>query len=100
LVKDLAAKIPDIDIAWLRALVRRHGSLAGAILGDARRATDLGTHFGAGLFAREIDHLRRYEWAMTAEDILWRRTKCGLHMTEAERAAVAAAMADCNAVLK
>ncbi len=92
LVKDLAAKVPDVDVTWLKALVHRHGSLAGAILGDARRAADLGPYFGAGLFARELDHLRRHEWAMTPEDVLWRRTKCGLHMTEAERGAVAAAM--------
>jgi glycerol-3-phosphate dehydrogenase len=100
LVKDLAVKVPDVDVAWLRALVRRHGSLAGAILGDARRAADLGAHFGAGLFARELDYLRRHEWAATAEDVLWRRTKCGLHMTEAERAAVATAMADCSATVR
>jgi len=100
LVKDLAAKIPDMNTAWLRALVRRHGSLTGTILGDARQTADLGTHFGAGLFARELDHLRRHEWAVTAEDVLWRRTKCGLHMTEAQRAAVAAAMADCAATIR
>jgi glycerol-3-phosphate dehydrogenase len=40
------------------------------------------------LFAAEIDYLIAQEWATSAEDILWRRTKCGLHMTAAEREAV------------
>jgi glycerol-3-phosphate dehydrogenase len=73
----------------VEGIVRRHGSRAGAILGDARSLADLGRHFGAGLTEREVEFLRREEWAQTAEDVLWRRTKCGLHMSEAERAAFA-----------
>jgi glycerol-3-phosphate dehydrogenase len=73
----------------VEGIVRRHGSRAGAILGDARTLADLGRHFGAGLTEREVEFLRREEWAQTAEDVLWRRTKCGLHMTEPERAAFA-----------
>ena len=42
-----------------------------------------------GLTAREVDYLVREEWARTADDVLWRRTKCGLPMTPAQRAAVA-----------
>ena len=45
-------------------------------------------HFGAGLTAREVEHLIGDEWAESAEDILWRRTKCGLHMDAAQRQAV------------
>ena len=55
------------------------------MLGDARRAEDLGEAFGAGLTAREVDWLRREEWAQSADDILWRRTKLGLRLTAAER---------------
>jgi glycerol-3-phosphate dehydrogenase len=73
----------------VEGIVRRHGSRAGAILGEARSLADLGRHFGAGLTEREVEFLRREEWAQTAEDVLWRRTKCGLHMTEPERAAFA-----------
>ena len=40
----------------------------------------LGEHFGAGLYAREVDYLVANEWARTAEDILFRRTKLGLHL--------------------
>ncbi len=65
----------------LRGLARRHGTRALHILGDARTLADLGRDFGAGLTAREIDYLIAEEWARTAEDVLWRRTKCGLPMT-------------------
>ena len=46
--------------------------------------------FGAGLSEREVDYLWQHEWAQTADDILWRRTKLGLHMTKTEIAAFAA----------
>jgi glycerol-3-phosphate dehydrogenase len=77
----------------LDGIVRRHGSRSELVLGNATRPEDLGTHFGAGLTAREIDVLIADEWAETAEDILWRRTKCGLHMDAAQRAAVEAYIA-------
>jgi glycerol-3-phosphate dehydrogenase len=53
----------------------------------------MGEDFGAGLTEREIDYLRREEWAVSADDILWRRTKCGLPMTAAQREHVAAHVA-------
>jgi glycerol-3-phosphate dehydrogenase len=62
------------------------------LAGDARGPADLGHHFGAGLYAREIDWLRREEWALSADDVLWRRTKTGLHLDAAARRAVAAHM--------
>jgi glycerol-3-phosphate dehydrogenase len=64
---------------------RLYGTRAEALLDGARGAGDLGEDFGGGLYAREVDFLRRTEWALTAEDILWRRTKLGLFMTPAER---------------
>lgn len=73
----------------VQAVVRRHGATAVEILGEARGLHDLGTHFGAGLTAREVDYFMASEWARTAEDVLWRRSKAGLHMTDAEREAVA-----------
>lgn len=69
-------------------LSRAYGTRLASVLGAAKRLGDLGAHFGAGLTQAEIDHLRTREWAMTADDILWRRTKRGLHMTEEERARV------------
>jgi glycerol-3-phosphate dehydrogenase len=72
----------------IESVVRRHGSRTPTVLGEAKSLADLGRHFGAGLTEREIGYLREQEWAQTAEDVLSRRTKCGLHMTEAERLAV------------
>ena len=64
------------------------------MLGDARTVADLGTDFGAGLSEREEDYLLENEWARTAEDVLWRRTKCGLHMSAGQRDAFERYMAD------
>jgi glycerol-3-phosphate dehydrogenase len=72
----------------VEAIVRRHGTRATRILEDAIEPADLGRHFGAGLTEREVNYLVAEEWAQTADDILWRRTKCGLHMKPAEREAV------------
>jgi glycerol-3-phosphate dehydrogenase len=76
----------------VEGIVRRHGSRAAALLGEARSIAELGQHYGAGLTEREVEWLRREEWAETAEDVLWRRTKCGLHMSEEERGVLARAM--------
>ena len=57
-------------------------------MGDARGAADLGRCFGADLTEREVDWLMRTEWARTAEDVLWRRSKLGLRITAAEAAAM------------
>ncbi|MBV8457932.1 MAG: glycerol-3-phosphate dehydrogenase, partial [Acetobacteraceae bacterium] len=84
---DLHSAYPFLPARTIARLARSYGTLARNILGDARQPGDLGRDFGAGLTERETDHLIRHEWARTPEDILWRRSKLGLHMTEAERAA-------------
>ena len=81
------------DKPWLAApvrqgLARRHGALAYDVLGEANDIEGLGKHFGADLYAREVDYLMAHEWARDAEDILWRRTKAGLHLTPGARAAL------------
>jgi glycerol-3-phosphate dehydrogenase len=86
---ELRQKYPKIDAAILHGIARRHGTRAATILGDAKTTADLGRDFGAGLTQREVDYLVREEWALTADDVLWRRTKCGLPMTQAQRHAVA-----------
>ncbi len=92
-VSDLLREYERLPPDCLRALARRHGTLAREILGDARKPSDLGENFGAGLCAREVDHLIEREWVQIAEDVLWRRTKTGLHMEESQREAVAAYIA-------
>ena len=93
LVDDLARSYPKLDPGFVGSLARRHGSLSRVVLGDARDMADLGFDFGAGLRAREIDYLIAHEWARTADDVLWRRTKRGLHLDQRQRAAVAAYVA-------
>lgn len=74
-----------LDPHYLIRLFARHGQTAHEILKGIRFPDALGEDFGAGLTQHEVDYLIRHEWAVTAEDILWRRTKCGLHMTAAQR---------------
>ncbi len=83
------ARYPKLDPQWLERLLRRHGLCAAEILGGVRETADLGEAFGGGLYERELVYLIEREWAREPEDALWRRTKCGLHMTPAERERVA-----------
>ncbi len=81
-------KHPGLPIDYLRRLASRHGSRTERVLAGVRSMPDLGELFGAGatlLSEREIDYCMKEEWARLPEDILWRRTKCGLHMDAAER---------------
>ncbi|HEY9554723.1 glycerol-3-phosphate dehydrogenase [Allosphingosinicella sp.] len=73
----------------LGRLARSYGTRLKDVMGDATSLKDLGRHFGAGLYEAEVRYLTTYEFARTDEDILWRRTKIGLHMSAAEREAVA-----------
>jgi glycerol-3-phosphate dehydrogenase len=82
----LRARYARLDEGLLRGVFRRHGSLAAQVLGDG----ELGEHYGAGLCEREVRYLVEREWAVSAEDILWRRSKAGLQMTPAQRERVAA----------
>jgi glycerol-3-phosphate dehydrogenase len=82
----LRARYARVDNAVLGSVFRRHGALTEEVLGDG----DLGEHYGAGLYEREVRYLMQREWAQTADDILWRRTKAGLQMTPAQRERVAA----------
>lgn len=59
--------------------VNTYGTRISVLLGGASSMKDMGRDFGAGLFEREVAYLVDYEWALSAEDILWRRTKLGLH---------------------
>ena len=89
LVDDLMQTFPDLEPGYLQRLARLYGTRARELLGSAQIFSDLGRHFGATLTAREIDFLKQSEWARSADDVLWRRTKLGLIMTASERAAVA-----------
>ena len=85
LARDLAAVCPPLSPAVAERLARTYGTMARGILARVVRKEDLGIDFGAGLYEREVRHLVDNEWAITADDVLWRRTKLGLRVTEAER---------------
>lgn len=89
LERELKKRYPGLPEALLAALARRHGALAARVLAGARTVGELGEHFGADLYAREVDYLLEREWASSAEDVLWRRTKAGLHLSPQERSALA-----------
>ncbi len=77
---DLATRHPWLDAGLLRRLPRAYGTRVERLLGSAAAMADLGQEVLPGLHEREIDYLRREEWAITAEDILFRRSKLGLHL--------------------
>ncbi len=88
-VEQLAGRYPQLDRTLLRSIVGRHGSLSEQVLAGRHQPSDFGIDFGAGLTACEVDYMIDREWARTGEDILWRRSKAGIHLSEAQRAAVA-----------
>ena len=87
---ELAARYPFLPAAEAKRLIRLYGTRAFAFLGNAASLAELGEYFGHGLTAAEVDHLVANEWARTADDILWRRTKLGLHFTREQTARLAA----------
>ena len=93
LADTLIARYPFLTAAEATRLVRLYGTRAVAMLGDASTSADLGRTFGAGLTEREVDYLVVEEWAETAADIVWRRSKLGLRLTAQEIAALDAHLA-------
>ena len=79
-VEKLNEAYPNLTDRMLRRLARQYGTRAATLLGAARRLDDLGEVYGADLTQREVDYLVENEWARTADDILWRRTKLGLRI--------------------
>jgi len=71
-----------------RRLVRAYGTRVDQVLGEAHSIEDLGTRFGADLTAAEVRYLMAKEWAVTADDVLWRRSKLGLRFTKTEAEAL------------
>jgi len=88
LVEALASAYPALPRALLWRLARNYGTVTSAILGKSATLADLGQHFGADLYAAEVRHLMDREWARTAEDVLWRRSKLGLRLTADEATAL------------
>lgn len=86
------------DYPWLSAPLRQrfvqsYGTLCHQFLSSAHQLADLGVYFGAGLYQAEVDYLVTQEWAHTADDILWRRTKLGLAFSPAQTVTLSAYLA-------
>ena len=80
LAADFAREYPFLSPREARRYVRHYGTLTRRLLGGARRRDDLGRAFGADLTEAEVAYLMDREFARTAEDVVWRRTKSGLRM--------------------
>lgn len=88
LIDDLRCRYPFLDAFWARRLIRAYGTEAVTILGAARDRADLGRDFGATLHESEVRWLIDQEFARSAEDILWRRSKLGLRLSADQAAAL------------
>ncbi|MFZ2102903.1 MAG: glycerol-3-phosphate dehydrogenase [Oricola sp.] len=84
LKEKLAGSYPFLDSYHVKRLVRAYGTEAFDVLGDARGIHDLGQSFGGTLTEREAAWLMDREFARTAEDVVWRRSKLGLRMSAGE----------------
>ena len=69
----------------MRRFATAYGSRTDRMLDGAASWADMGRDLGAGMTEREAEWMRAEEWAVRAEDVLWRRSKLGLHMTPTER---------------
>ncbi|WP_421708366.1 glycerol-3-phosphate dehydrogenase [Algihabitans sp.] len=88
LVARLIKDYPFLQPAMAQRLARAYGTRSWQLLGQASSASDLGRLFGADLTEKEVDYLMRAEWARCASDVVWRRSKLGLRMTQPEIAAL------------
>ncbi len=93
LLANLARQYPWLPVALAKRFVRSYGTLSVKVLDGCTSVDDLGQHFGATLYACEVRYLVEHEWALSAEDILWRRTKQGLYLQDSERAQLGAYVA-------
>jgi glycerol-3-phosphate dehydrogenase len=89
LIAMLRRDYPFLSMREATRIGRSYGTRAPAWLGRAKTWFELGRHFGVGLSEAEINYLSEVEWAECAEDVLWRRSKLGLHMDERQRREVA-----------
>ncbi|NNG02919.1 MAG: glycerol-3-phosphate dehydrogenase [Inquilinus sp.] len=94
LLAELRQRHPYLPEALATRYARLYGSLSGHILEGVASLADLGEEFGAGLYEREAAYLVEHEWARTADDILWRRTKLDLVMPGAGRERLEAWLAE------
>ncbi|RYE57981.1 MAG: glycerol-3-phosphate dehydrogenase, partial [Rhizobiaceae bacterium] len=88
LTSDLIRNHPFLTQPYADRLIHAYGTRARDILGKAQSMADLGQSFGASLTEAEVVYLMDHEWAVTAQDIVWRRSKLGLRLSADEIAAI------------
>jgi glycerol-3-phosphate dehydrogenase len=96
LVRALRAAYPFLSELHAERLVNSYGTRAAMIVTGARRAEDLGRNFGYDLTEAEVAYLMAEEWAVTAGDVLWRRSRLGLRFSAAQAAALGEWMAEAH----
>ncbi len=84
LVEALLQKYEFLSHDWATRLVKAYGTEASRVLGQATAKSDLGKWFGATLTEREVRWLMTKEYARSADDVVWRRSKLGLLLNEQE----------------
>lgn len=84
-VADQRRRWPWLGPQMNRRLARAYGTRMARILAGATAHGDLGTHMGGGLYSAELAYLVQHEFARTADDVLWRRSKLGLHLSDEEQ---------------
>jgi glycerol-3-phosphate dehydrogenase len=94
LVSEACRSWPFLTEPQAQRLVAAYGTRIDRILGPAKRIADLGPSLGADLTGAEVRYLMDHEWARTADDVLWRRSKLGLRVSAGERVELAKFMAD------
>ena len=80
----LRAEFVFLELPLAQRLIRSYGTKAWVILEGALKIEDMGQTFGGSLSEREVKYLVQHEWAETAEDIVWRRSKLGIRLSKQE----------------
>ncbi|RYE96900.1 MAG: glycerol-3-phosphate dehydrogenase, partial [Oxalobacteraceae bacterium] len=93
LLQTMQTRYPFVAARTMHRLVRAYGTRTETLLAGATSAADLGRVHGADLTDAELRYLINHEWARTAADVVWRRSKLGLRLTKAEIAEIDDAMA-------
>ncbi len=95
----MTEQYPWLDIVVRERFVRSYGTLVHQILSSCHATADMGKHFGAGLYECEVNYLINSEWAKSADDVLWRRTKLGLRLSNEEQHTLSEFMSSTSAQL-
>jgi glycerol-3-phosphate dehydrogenase len=82
LVTELKNEYMFLDLSLAQRFIRSYGTDAWTMMEGAHSVGDMGQDFGGSLTAREVRYLMKYEWAESAEDVIWRRSKIGIQLDQ------------------